>query len=222
MAESLAGYETSRRGKEVQDMILAFLRSKSIHIFIFIVVNAVVGSIGIWMPILAAVGRPDVIAMVELQKQLAASGPYIFAVAYLAGSTSFVAYEYLDTEQTDRRKTKTALAVCAFVLIIVCTLLSALQAAPIATPGDLVGAHPVASAVQTVPRQPVRELNVAEWAQLVIVALASFVGLLLYVISRLDDPDIKATMAAISAGTEEESKRLSSSASRVADPALTL
>lgn len=202
-------------------MSWTFARSKWIHIFIFLVVNAVVGSIGIWMPILAAVARPDINSMVELQKQLAASGPYIFAVAYLAGSTSFVAYEYLDEQVTSNRKTKTALAVCAFVIIIICTLLSALQTSPVAS--TLAPPSTAAYLAQgAYVKEAARTLNASEYAQLFITAIAVVVGLLMYVISRFDDEDIKQAIANFSAKTEADSKQLSEDAKKITDPELNL
>lgn len=197
-----------------------FLKAKFVHIFLFFVVNIVIGSLGVWMPMLTSLLLEDVNFRIELSRVLAASGPYTFAVAYLAASTAFVAYEYLEERTTINRKSKTTLTTMAFVLIILCTLLSAFQTQI----PQLSGAAPNTSTVNKVTleiqtqttsniespvqRLKVHELSSSEKLQLWLVAIAVVVGLVLYLISRWDDEDVKRMLQEHEAWMSEEAQRL--------------
>lgn len=57
-----------------------FVSSKSVHLFVFIVVNIVIGSLGVWMTLLMTRIINIQSFELELSKVLEASGPYTFAV----------------------------------------------------------------------------------------------------------------------------------------------
>jgi hypothetical protein len=212
----------------------AFSKSKIVHMGLFLVVNVVIGSLGVWMPIMASVARPDMFAREELIKVLQAGGPYTFAVAYLAGSTSFLAYEYLDGNITSNRRWKTSLGVLAFVLIILCTLLSAIQTPPerniprletsITVSSDQ--ASPVTSDSssslaernhQKQSNPSYRELNLSELVQLRITILAILVGLGLFFVSRLGDEDLKEQFERIYRRETKDSEGLAARAASATD-----
>lgn len=179
---------------------LSFLKAKFVHVFLFVVVNILIGSLGVWMPMLMAFLVEDAHFRDELSRSLAAAGPYTFAVAYLAATTAYIAYEYLEGNTTRKRKLKTTIATTAFVLIILCTLLSAFQtqiSELSQKAANNLATQSQASVMQpgNLPQQKAAngnekpELSIAEELQLYLVVISVVVGLLLYVISRWDDAD---------------------------------
>ncbi|WNV05964.1 hypothetical protein RP726_05990 [Candidatus Methylospira mobilis] len=181
--------------------VYIFFKIKTVHIVIFLAVNVLVGSMGIWMPILASLARHDMYAFEEFSKVLLAGGPYIFDVAYLAGSSSFLVYEYLDGKVGSYRRWKTLLGIVAFLLIILCTQLSALQTPPDGNGGSsydpnsassLTAPHlvPPSSPVELVDKKShrtVSTLSLSENVQVCITIFAIFVGLGLFVADRIGD-----------------------------------
>lgn len=216
--------------------LYVFSKSKIVHIVLFLTVNVVIGSLGVWMPILASLARPDMFAREELIKVLLAGGPYTFAVAYLAGSSSFLVYEYLDGEATANRRWKTSLGIVAFLLIILCTLLSALQTPPdrngpnidtpmTTSPGMPSSTTPLASprpAGVATRRDGGSDLSISEQVQLKITLLAIFVGLGLFVVSRLSDEDLKEQFDKIYQMDAEASVSLAQRAANANDDQLKL
>lgn len=189
-----------------------FLSSKSVHLFVFIVVNVVIGSLGVWMTILMTRIVNIQSFDIELSKVLEASGPYTFAVAYLAASTSYVAYEYLEDRRTCKRKTNTTLTTAAFVLIILCTLLSAFQTKLFDTPSALTNKNTAIPSQLIEPLQAninsEKVLTVQEKLQLWLVLISIFIGLALYLISRWDDEDAILMLQEYNSKIREESLAL--------------
>lgn len=211
----------------------AFFKSKIVHMVLFLTVNVVIGSLGVWMPILASLARPNIFAHDELIKALLAGGPYTFAVAYLAGSSSFLVYEYLDGEITENRRWKTSLGIVAFLLIILCTLLSALQTPTAYTdihtsqPSKMPSTSSTPDTIFPLPAgriggQVSSPLNLSESVQLTVTFLAIFVGLGLFVVSRLSDEDLKAQLDTIYQKDNEASSNLANRAASANDVQLKL
>jgi hypothetical protein len=103
-------------------------RIQGIHILLFFVVNVGIGSLAVWMPILIGwVETGD--AMKKTLDQFHASGPYTFAIAFLAGCVSLVVAEYLDSNIIERKKLKVFFSLLSVVLMVMCTVLSSSQTA---------------------------------------------------------------------------------------------
>lgn len=171
-----------------------FFRSKWVHILLFVVVNIVIGSLGVWMTILMTHVINDHSTFIpELKKILATCGPYTFAVAYLAASSSYIAYEYLDDLQTTRRKRKIVAATASFVLIILCTLLSGFQTQSqnynIQDQHELPVVQTNLNAVNASPPKTHAVLTDSEELQLWLTGIAIILGAYLYLTSRWDDAD---------------------------------
>lgn len=176
---------------------LKFYHSKFVYLFLFVVVNVLVASLGVWMTMLMSQVLNTGSFSLELKKILAAGGPYTFAVAYLAASTSSVAYEYLDSSRgTNRRKSKVIATTAAFVLIILCTLLSGFQ-----TQSQSVAAVQVQHSSSSESNSSLKNINLdhpskmkmqltsSERMQIWLVLISIIVGFYLYLISRWDDED---------------------------------
>ncbi|MBK7473342.1 MAG: hypothetical protein IPI73_24615 [Betaproteobacteria bacterium] len=74
--------------------------------FLFVLVNVVVGSLGLTAPLLAANQLSTVSWLVELVRQLKAGGAYTFSIAFIASSGAFLIREYLDNTRTSFRSLK--------------------------------------------------------------------------------------------------------------------
>jgi hypothetical protein len=179
----------------------SFFSAKSVHIFLFVVVNVFIGSLGVWMPLMTSLFLKDVRFSSELSASLSASGPYTFAVAYLAASSAYIAYDFLESRTSPNRKIKTVFGTTAFVLIILCTLLSAFQTQIshlAVTSGPPAAQHSLPTEASLLVSSKdksfidvLQELHLssAEQLQLWLVAISVLVGLVLYVLSRWDDED---------------------------------
>ena len=124
--DRLSGW-SKRKRKELLDWLSlqrSFLAAKTVHIFVFIAVNVVVGSLGVWMPLMTSLFVENTTFVGELSRTLSASGAYTFAVAYLAASSAYIAYDYLEDRSTIHRKSKTVFLTTAFILIILSTILN--------------------------------------------------------------------------------------------------
>lgn len=201
-----------------------FFGAKSVHLFLFIVVNVFIGSLGVWMPLMTSLLLEEVRFSTQLSDVLAASGPYTFAIAYLAASSAYAAYDFLENRTSPNRKSKTVFATTAFVLIILCTLLSAFQTqiSHLAAPHRESLTKPsLASGIPIVESKTPSEsdgtpvniaLSSAEELQLGLVAFSILIGLVLYVLSRWDDADCSRMI-------EEYEKALTDAAQRLGQKA---
>lgn len=205
------------RTKRFRLLIGAFIRSQWAHFFLFVVVNIFVGSLGVWMPVLLAGVRHEVDYIPSVMRQLEAGGPYTFAVAYLAAAASFVVSEYLSGASTGGRKLKTVFALFAFVLVILCTLLSASQAS-----GGQQIESPSASTEASAPGGPHGSSGL-DWGavdpagrlQLQLTGLAVLVGLILFILAQSSTEDMRGEIEQIDARMKREAAELQAGANKL-------
>ena len=179
-----------------------FWTRHGVHFFQFIAVNVIVGAFGFLFPLLIAAARTDALVFEELVKQLAAAGPYTFAVSFLASTSSFIVSENLVSKSASHRGFKVFFGTLSLLLLIVCTVFSVAlssQSTPLAAPTSTSELSSTTNAKLT-PHSPAtdvaraslkkREVNSfsdlkrEEVWQLAIVAMAVIVGICLFGLSR--------------------------------------
>jgi len=97
--------------------------------FLFVLVNIVIGSLGITAPLLAAslLSASGVVA--EFIRQLKGGGAYTFSMAFIASSCAFMFRDYIENKDTAFRSIKAMATMIAAGFAILLTLLSGINAA---------------------------------------------------------------------------------------------
>lgn len=230
--------------------ILDFLRVKFVHILTFFVVNIVVGSLGIWVPLFGTLMRPDMQFNVELHKALMGGGWYTFSAAYLTGSCSALAYEFIDRELAVFKKLKVMLGVISSFLIIICFAGVAFLTPPVyqalsseaskIVPYNIASLPVTSSNLTKLNDKEISEaassnstelnqkeiskdkifFNTSEWTQLGITFFSAFIGLVIFIVVMLGDPDLKNQYEIINHRVENESGDLAKLAATITDDQL--
>lgn len=205
--------------------ISAFLRLNIAHMLLFLAVNVVFGALGVWMPVLVGWARSGS-WWASLLAQFENSGPYTFAIAFLAACISYVVAEYLDKQTAKWKQLKVLLATVAAVLIIVCTGLSSSQTSFPAHEGSSLGATSSAkyidqqsrqntdpqTATAIAPSRPVlatpAELPPPHYLQALLTIVSIITGFLIFLTFLALSEPMKAALTEIEGELEDETDAL--------------
>ena len=167
--------------------IWKLMQSKWVHVTVFFIINVVMGSLGVWLPIALAAINPGASTHEELVKVFRASGPYTFAVAYLTAAAAYIALEYLEGVETQFRGLKTFLGLMAFLAIVLCSLLAAAQpSAPL-----------LDRTTNTMVQSYVSKFGVGDVVQATLTVISLLLGFLLFLLDRAEDDDQIEALTAI-------------------------
>lgn len=202
--------------------VRAFVVSQWMHTLLFLVVNVVVGALGLIAPIAVEYYFLDTNDFVPaLKKQLDAAGAYTFAIAFLASSVSLIVTEYLDRKEVaKRRPLKVLLGAAATLLIIVCAWFSGVQAAhsqteiPTRPAGQYSPAGPTTLPDGTGQRRAdasgATSLSRSHLLQIRVTGAAVLVGLLLFLVFQVQTPSMQEQVASYLNKTKGDAHRLAS------------
>lgn len=205
----------------VAQHVRAFVVSQWMHTLLFLVVNVVVGALGLIAPIAVEYYYLETNDFIPaLKKQLDAAGAYTFAIAFLASSVSFIVTEYLDRKEVaKRRPLKVLLGAAAAFLILVCAWFSGVQAAhPQADTAPHVARQPTSStgkpsrdaAAQTRAETAPATLSRSDLMQIRVTALAVLVGFLLFLLFQVQAPSMQEQLAVLLNKTKGDAHMLKS------------
>lgn len=214
-------------------IIWTFLTSQFAHIILFLTVNVIIGGLGILVPIALEYAATNDF-MPALQKQLASASAYTFAIAFLSSCVSLVAAEYLDEKTpSPYRHPKVLLSVFASLIVIMCSVFSGSQAAHSITAEHQPSSSQISieskgtslPAQQLTPKAPADEkseslqsnknqiknkkidISTIDLWQIWITSAAVFVGLILFLLFKYQEPSMRQQLDEIITKFDEEAKK---------------
>lgn len=90
----------------------------------FFAINVVVGSAGIWVPLIPEIKHGWVSINSKMLEVLRSGGAYTFLLAYLAATSGYLITEYVENSDEHFRSQKAALVAFAFIVGVVSALLT--------------------------------------------------------------------------------------------------
>lgn len=213
-----------RDPRKVSRRIAAWLRDQWLILLLFVLVNVLIGSLGLWLSSLQHWVN-DMDHRGPLVEQLNSGSFYTFAIAFLTSCTSLIVAEYLELKTAiTGRHMKIFLFMVSSSLILLCALLATsipkstlTDKPPAASAASQAGGSPVKSgsgeAIVAGAQKELAQLPRWHMVQLWLTGAAVVVGLLLYLVVQYSATAMRRAIDNIEADEALDADDLASKAS---------